>query len=184
MNANLTYQINQVFDGVPSENLYASDLRQDFYDIGYDLFNDHDQLKAQFIVADIFDDSSDLVENLTHKIDIVNAASFFHLFNWNQQLLVAKRLVGLLQDKPGSLLIGRQIGLVNPPPPEDKEAAGKHYRHDPATWKKFWEQVGAETGTKWEVETRMEKWAGTDKTMKDYHEGMDTFKLRFSVRRL
>ncbi|KOS36206.1 hypothetical protein ACN38_g13074 [Penicillium nordicum] len=173
-----------VFDGVPSENLYASDLRQDFYDIGYDLFNDHDQLKAQFIVADIFDDSSDLVENLTHKIDIVNAASFFHLFNWNQQLLVAKRLVGLLQDKPGSLLIGRQIGLVNPPPPEDKEAAGKHYRHDPATWKKFWERVGAETGTKWEVETRMEKWAGTDKTMKDYHEGMDTFKLRFSVRRL
>lgn len=175
---------NQVFDGVPSENLYASDLRQDFYDIGYDLFNDHDHLKAQFIVADIFDDNSDLVKNLTHKIDIVNAASFFHLFNWNQQLLVAKRIVGLLQDKPGSLLIGRQIGLVNPPPPEDKEAAGKHYRHDPATWKKFWEQVGAETGTKWEVETRMEKWAGADKMMKDYHEGMDTFKLRFSVRRL
>ncbi|KAJ5617692.1 hypothetical protein N7537_002806 [Penicillium hordei] len=173
-----------VFDGVPSENLYASDLRQDFYDIGYDLFNDHDHLEAQFIVADIFDDNSDLVKNLTHKIDIVNAASFFHLFNWNQQLLVAKRLVGLLQDKTGSLLIGRQIGLVNPPPPEDKEAAGKHYRHDPATWKKFWEQVGCETGTKWEVETRMEKWAGADKMMKDYHEGMDTFKLRFSVRRL
>ncbi|OQE38936.1 hypothetical protein PENCOP_c007G03133 [Penicillium coprophilum] len=173
-----------VFDGVPSENLYASDLRQDFYDIGYDLFNDHDHLKAQFIVADVFDDNSDLVKNLTHKIDIVNAASFFHLFNWNQQLLVAKRLVGLLQDKPGSLLIGRQIGLVNPPPPENEEAAGKHYRHDPATWEKFWEQVGAETGTKWEVETRMEKWAGADKMMKDYHEGMDTFKLRFSVRRL
>ncbi|KAJ6168339.1 hypothetical protein N7497_001182 [Penicillium chrysogenum] len=164
-----------VFDGVPSENLYASDLRQDFYDIGYDLFNDHDHLKAQFIVADIFDDNSDLVKNLTNKIDIVNAASFFHLFDWDLQLLVAKRLVGLLQDKPGSLLIGRQI---------DKEAAGKHYRHDPATWKKFWEQVGAETGTKWEVETRMEKWAGADKMMKDYHEGMDTFKLRFSVRRL
>ncbi|KAJ5448036.1 hypothetical protein N7445_002857 [Penicillium cf. griseofulvum] len=173
-----------VFDGVPSENLYASDLRQDFYDIGYDLFNDLDHLKAQFIVADVFDDNSDLVKDLSDKIDIVNAASFFHLFNWNQQVLVAKRLVGLLRDKPGSLLIGRQIGLVNPPPPEDEEAAGKHYRHDPATWKKFWEQVGAETGTKWEVETRMEKWAGADKMMKDYHEGMDTFKLRFSVRRL
>ncbi|KAJ5791574.1 uncharacterized protein N7518_008585, partial [Penicillium psychrosexuale] len=173
-----------VFDGVASENLYASDLRQDFYDIGYELFNDRDHLKAQFIVADIFDDNSDLVKQLTHKIDIVNAASFFHLFNWDQQILVAKRLVGLLRDKPGSLLIGRQIGLVNPPPPEDKEASGEHYRHDPSTWKKFWEQVGAETGTKWEVETRMEKWAGADKMMKDYHEGMDTFKLRFSVRRL
>lgn len=174
---------NQVFDGVPSENLYASDLRQDFYDIGYDLFNDHETLKAEFIVADIFDDNSDLVKNLTKKIDIVNAASFFHLFNWDQQVLVAKRVVGLLNDKPGSLLIGRQVGRVDPPPPDDKEAAGKHYRHDVATWKKLWEQVGAETGTEWEVEAWMEKWAGHDTMMKDYHEGVDTFKLRFGVRR-
>ncbi|KAJ5788331.1 hypothetical protein N7457_003321 [Penicillium paradoxum] len=172
-----------VFDGVHSENLYASDLRQDFYDIGYDLFNDHDTLKAQFIVADIFDDNSDLVKKLTDKIDIVNAASFFHLFNWDQQVLVAKRLVGILHDKPDSLIIGRQVGRVDPPSPEE-QAAGGHYRHDPATWKKLWEQVGAETGTQWEVETWMEKWAGHDKVMKDYHEGLDTFKLRFSVRRV
>ncbi|CAI7616370.1 unnamed protein product [Penicillium bialowiezense] len=173
-----------VFDGVPPENLYASDLRQDFFDIGYDLFNDHDSLKVHYIVADIFDDNSDLVKSLTDKIDIVNAASFFHLFNWGQQVAVAKRLVGLLHDKPGSLIIGRQVGRVDPPPPEDEEASGKHYRHDTVTWKKLWDQVGSETGTKWEVEAWMEKWAGADKTMKDYHGGLETFKLRFSVRRL
>ncbi|KAJ5142905.1 uncharacterized protein N7515_001692 [Penicillium bovifimosum] len=178
-------ELRQLFyDGVPSENLYASDLRQDFYDIGYDLFNDHNTLKAQFIVADIFDDNSNLVKKLTDKVDIINAASFFHLFNWDQQVLVAKRLVGLLQDKPGSLLIGRQVGRVDPPPPEDEEAAGKHYRHDVSTWKKLWEQVGVETGTEWKVQAWMEKWAGADKMMKDYHEGLDTFKLRFSVRRI
>ncbi|KAJ6080081.1 hypothetical protein N7467_009834 [Penicillium canescens] len=173
-----------VFDGVPSENLFASDLRQDFFDIGYDLFNDRDSLKSHFIMADIFDDNSDLVRNLANKIDIVNAASFFHLFDWDKQVIIAKRLIGLLHDKPGSLLIGRQVGRVDPPPPEKKHEAGKHYRHNPATWKKLWEQVGSETGTKWEVEAWMEKWAGADSMMKDFHEGLETFKLRFTVRRI
>lgn len=124
------------------------------------------------------------MKTLTKHIDIVNAASFFHLFNWDQQVLVAKRLVGLLHDKPDSLIIGRQVGRVDPPSQEEEQAAVGHYRHDPTTWKRLWEQVGAETGTRWEVETWMEKWAGHDKMMKDYHEGVDTFKLRFSVRRV
>jgi hypothetical protein len=169
---------------VPSENLFASDLRQDFFDIGYDLFNDRDSLKTHFIMADIFDDNSDLVRNLANKIDIVNAASFFHLFDWDKQVTIAKRLIGLLHDKPGSLLIGRQVGRVDPPPPEKKHEAGKHYRHNPTTWKKLWEQVGSETGTKWEVEAWMEKWAGADSVMKGFHEGLETFKLRFTVRRI
>ncbi|KAJ6092299.1 hypothetical protein N7467_004268 [Penicillium canescens] len=155
-----------VFDGVPSEHLYALDLRQDFFDMGYDLFNDHDTLKSHFIMVDIFDDNSDLVNKLINKIDIVNAASFFHLFNWDKQVTIAKRLVGLLHDKPRSLLIRRQ-----------------HYRYDSATWKKLWEQVGEETGTKWEVEAWMEKWAGAD-SMMTFHGGLETFKLRFTVRRL
>jgi hypothetical protein len=135
-------------------------------------------------VADIFDDKSDLVKILTDKIDIVNAASFFHLFNWDQQITIAKRLIGLLHDKPGSLLIGRQVGRLDPPPPEDEKESGNHYRHDPDTWKRLWEQVGTETGTKWDVDAWMEKWNGADEKMRDWHGGVETFKLRFTVRRL
>jgi len=174
----------QVFDGVPSENLFSSDLRQDFYDIGYDLFADRSTLKAQFFQGDIFDDNSSLVKNLTGKVNIVNAASFFHLFSWEQQVIVAKRVVSLLVAQPGSLVIGRQVGHAGYVDPDDKVNAPKHYRHNPDTWRRLWEQVGTETGSKWEVECWMEKWEGLDQVFKNYHGGDETYKMRFVVRRV
>ncbi|KAJ6015558.1 hypothetical protein N7540_010149 [Penicillium herquei] len=171
-----------VYDGVPSENIYASDLRQDFFDIGYDLFADRSTLKSQFIVSDIFDDNSDLVKQLSNDLDIINAASFFHLFSWDQQITVAKRVVSLLRAQPGSLLIGRHVGRIDPADPEDKTV--EHYRHNIETWKKLWKQVSAETGTEWEVEAWMEEWAGVDQIMKTFLEGMETYKLKFIVKRV
>ncbi|KAJ5579928.1 uncharacterized protein N7459_005913 [Penicillium hispanicum] len=172
-----------VFDGVPSDNLYASDIRRDFFDIGYDLFRDRDTLKTRFIAADVFDDHSDLVKCLTGSVDIVNAASFFHLFTWDQQVVLGKRVVSLLRARPGSLLVGRQVGRVDPVDPGNKENAPTHYRHDAATWNRLWMQIAEETGTKWDVEAWMEEWEGADAIMKNYHAGLQTFKLRFIVRR-
>lgn len=134
--------------------------------------------------ADIFDDNSALVQNLTDSVDIINAASFFHLFNWDQQILVAKRVVNLLRARPGSLVIGRQVGRLDPVDPDDKENPPKHYRHNPDTWKRLWEQVGSETGTKWEVESWMEPWEGLDQVFVKYHGGVETYKMRFVVRRV
>ncbi|KAJ5622240.1 hypothetical protein N7528_005472 [Penicillium herquei] len=172
-----------VYDGVPSENICASDLRQDFFNIGYDLFADRSTLKSQFIVSDIFDDHSELVKQLSNGVDIINASSFFHLFTWDQQITVAKRVVGLLRAQPGSLVVGRQVGRLDPTDPEDKSASQEHYRHSVDTWKRLWKQVGAETGTEWEVEAWMVEWAGADRIMKDFHGGMETYKMIFIVRR-
>ncbi|KAJ5156725.1 hypothetical protein N7492_009528 [Penicillium capsulatum] len=173
-----------VFDGVPSENLYASDLRRDFFDMGYDLFADAETLRSPFIEADIFDDESALVRTLASKVDIINAASFFHLFSWDRQITIAKRMIGLLRERPGSLLIGRQVGCIDPPSPDDTENVLPHYRHDPGTWKRLWEQVARDTGTEWDVDAWVEDWEGADKIMKNYHGGLETFKLRFVVRRV
>src|SRR5690242_15576227 len=71
-----------VYDGAHSENIYASDLQGQFWDIGYEMFLDQQSLKATFVEADVFDDKSGLQE-LTGKFDIVHAASFFHLFEWD-----------------------------------------------------------------------------------------------------
>ncbi|KAJ5273451.1 hypothetical protein N7478_008576 [Penicillium angulare] len=166
-----------VYDGVPSENIYGSDLHDDFFKIGYDLFADHSALKSKFIIGDIFDDNSDLVKELSDKVDIINAASFFHLFTFEQQVLVAKRLIGLLRAVPGSLLVGRQAGSTEPPDPEGEDQPA-HYRHNPSTWKRLWERVSAETGTGWEVEAWMDEWVRPDKDSKE------AYKLRFIVRRV
>jgi hypothetical protein len=141
-----------VQDGAIEENLYGSDLKKDFWEIGYDLFLDRSSLKAKFIEADVFDAESGLKE-LNGKLDIVHAASFFHLFDWDGQVKAAKRVVGLLKAEPGVLVFGRQGGNVNADVitrlMKDQQAA---YWHNPESWAKMWKQVGDETGTKWEVD--------------------------------
>lgn len=117
-------------------------------------------------------------------MDIINAASFFHLFNWDQQITVAKRVVNLLRARPGSLLIGRQVGCLNPVDPDDVENAPRHYRHNDETWRRLWERVGEETGTRWEVGSWIEPWGGLDRVFVKYHGDVETYKMRFVVRRV
>ena len=70
-------------DGAPSENMYASDLQSELWDIGYDPFRDRDRKKARFIQADIFDPNTPLRE-LNGKMDIIIACQLLHLFSWTK----------------------------------------------------------------------------------------------------
>lgn len=170
-----------IFEEVPAENLYGSDLRPEFLDIGYDLFRDRDKFKSDLIIADVFDDNSDLVRKLAGQIDIINTGSFFHLFDWDQQMAAAKRVTQLLRPRPGSLLVGRQVGLKEPGVRPRVERASTAYRHNVDSWKKFWDQVGKETGTAWQVDARAEEWRDDEIDRRPHHNG--SFRLRFAVRR-
>lgn len=150
-------------------------------ELGYDLFLDKNKLKSRFIPSDVFDPNSNLLKELTGKVDIIHTGSFFHLFDWNQQIEVAKRVVTLLRPRPGSLVIGRQIGNLEAKETLRRSGHGLRYRHNPESWEKFWEQVGNETGTKWKVE------AYSDEIFDDRNKGLHeegTIRLRFAVRRL
>ncbi|KAJ9638842.1 hypothetical protein H2201_004632 [Coniosporium apollinis] len=141
-----------VFDGAPAENIYASDLQHEFWDLGYELFLDKDKLGTQFIEADVFDEESGL-KRLDGQIDIAHAASFFHLFNWPQQKEAAIRIVRLLKAQKGSLILGRQVGNVAPG--EFPHRVGTMYRHNEASFQQLWNQVGNATESSWKVEVEM-----------------------------
>ncbi|OKP08347.1 hypothetical protein PENSUB_5714 [Penicillium subrubescens] len=98
-----------------------SDLRPEFFNLGYDLFLDRSTIKATFIPSDIFDDTSALFQHLPSKLNIINAASFFHFFDWGRQVAVTKQVVKLLRPVPGSLLTGRHSGNVQPGKREGSE---------------------------------------------------------------
>jgi hypothetical protein len=141
-----------VYDGAPSDNMYASDLKAQFWDVGYELFVDKPSLKAKFIEADIFDDQSGL-QQLAGKLDIVHAASFFHLFDWEGQVAAAKKIVGLFRSDSDSLLVGRQAGRAEAGDfTAQIEQTKSRYWHNPESWAKLWKQVGEETRTNWKVE--------------------------------
>ncbi|CAI6335482.1 unnamed protein product [Periconia digitata] len=153
-----------VADGAPSENTYGSDMKGDFIDVGYALFRDRATLKTTFIEADIFDADSEL-NSLEGTVDIVHAASFFHLFDWDEQIKAAKCVVRLLKARPYSMVVGRQLGHVDARPMMYRFISGKPlFRHNVESFARFWKQVGDETGTTWKVE------AGFEQGLDDYGE--------------
>ena len=97
-----------IFDGAPSENLYGLDLRQEFFELGYELFLDRGKCKAKFFAADVFEPGAE-IEELTSKMHVVYAGAFFHLFDRPQQVVLAKRVVSLMAGKKGDMILGLSL---------------------------------------------------------------------------
>ena len=77
---------------------------------GYGLFLDRGRLKSTFFKADLLRDS-DALDKLDGKFDIVFAALIFHLFNWDNQMKIARQCVKLLCKQPRSLLSKAPSGI-------------------------------------------------------------------------
>ena len=142
-----------VHDGAPSETLAACDINSYFLELGYELFLDRDTLKTPMIKADIFEAGGTLSE-LEEKLDYVHVSLFLHLFTWDRQVEACKRIVKLLKPLPGSTVLGQQT--ANEVAQERYlPTVGNVWRHNDESFKKMWEQVGQETGTKWSVWTEL-----------------------------
>ncbi|EMC99049.1 hypothetical protein BAUCODRAFT_64579 [Baudoinia panamericana UAMH 10762] len=143
-----------VSDGVDSKHCYGSDLRLDFLELGYDLFRDRQTLKSTFIAADIFASESQLFKELSGKVDIIDASSFFHLFARDEQKAVARQVVRLMKPQKDALLVGRQIGSTNPGEVARRSGNGTRFRHNIDSWRQMWDEVGEEVGLRFEVDGR------------------------------
>ena len=137
-------------DGAPTQIMYASDLKEELWRLGFELFRDREKMCAKFIQADIFDPNSDLVP-LYGQMDIIIASQFLHLFDWERQVLAIKRVVDL--SKVGSVLVGYQRGQVQAQ--EVMRPWGRMFIHDLATYGEIWRQVEMETSSRWDVEAEM-----------------------------
>jgi hypothetical protein len=171
-----------VHDGAPSENTFASDLKRNFWDFGYDMFLDKFSLQTMFMEADIFDADSQL-KQLNGKMDIVNAASFFHLFDWDDQVKAAKRTVQLLKSVPGSLIIGRQGGKAEAGSFAHVQKEMTAFWHNVESWTKLWKQVGQETGSEWKVDAVLGE-EDLSKKMKTKLVPAGTRFMTFTIRRI
>ena len=151
-----------VSDGAPSENIYGADLYGDFMDLGFELFRDRRTLKSTFFPCDILDETTDfLLRGLNGEMDIVYLGLFLHHFDFETCVTVCKRVIKLLKPKPGSLVMGVQVGSLT----GDKvgipiPSGGILFRHDIDSFERVWKRVGEETGTEWKVEARLERGKG------------------------
>jgi len=155
-----------VAGGAPAENIYGCDLESAFIDLGYKLFKDRGTLQSKFMVADVFDPSSELI-SMKGQFDMVFAGSFFHLWGYEKQIEVSKAIAALLRPAPGSTILGRQIGAA---------AAGEKtfstvtmYRHNVESLQSMWKEIGQDLGVEFTVKAVLKELAGDQAAL--YTEG-------------
>jgi hypothetical protein len=142
-----------IYDGASPTLLYGSDILPAFIMLGYDLFRDRETFTPTHFLApaDVFDTSSDnALATLDGRCAIVHASAVFHLFNHADQVLLAKRIVKLLQPRPGSLILGHQVANKNcgEYPSRPGHRSETLFRHNEASWQALWERVGREISPK------------------------------------
>ncbi|KAI1132270.1 hypothetical protein F5Y10DRAFT_218493 [Nemania abortiva] len=138
-----------VYDGAPSDNLYGVDIVNHF-DVGYEFFRDREHFKGHFIEADILSTASPELMALKGQVDIVLVSQVLHQWDLDNQTKAAGTLVSFT--KPGSWIVGNQIGN---PVAQDfhlKSLSASVWRHNPDSFAKMFEAVGTATGTQWETQ--------------------------------
>ncbi len=115
------------------------------------------------------DPADQAAEHLNGKMDIIHTASFFHLFSWEDQIIVGSRLVRFFKPEASRpMLLGRQVGSFNPPPhPSDPRGCPGKTLHSVETFQRLWEIIGERTGTKWKV----------DGSVNDESDGLDEHRI-------
>ena len=113
-------------DGFPASNLLGCDLRRDFIEAGYRLFQDKETSPITFFTSDIFDLSTTQaseastiplrevksLEDLKGRLTYIYTGALFHLFDEDMQYSLASRLALLLNLDQPAIIFGRHQGLL------------------------------------------------------------------------
>lgn len=159
-----------VSDGFPVDQVIASDLEPEFWELGHKLFKTTPEtFPVPFIQADAFNpthlapssiptspptdelpplSSLKTLTPLVGRLSAVHASSFFHLFPEEKQLELAKLVAPLLSPEPGSIMFGGHGGLPKAGIRlRSNRSRGLHmFCHSPETWKEMWETQVFEPG--------------------------------------
>ncbi|KAF9888755.1 hypothetical protein FE257_008330 [Aspergillus nanangensis] len=140
------------YDGVDPARIYGTDLHQEFLDLGCDLFNDRENFGPEsLIAADLLDPNDEGAKKLDGKVTFIHVANFLHLFDWDQQVLAATRMIKFLKPEVrDAVILGAQLGSSKPGT-FTAVTGNTRFLHDLETFQSLWDEAGRETGTKWKV---------------------------------
>ncbi|EMD35921.1 hypothetical protein CERSUDRAFT_115828 [Gelatoporia subvermispora B] len=153
-----------VLDGYPVDNIIASDIQPEFWQLGHEFFRSaQGTFPVPFIPGDAFDQdflkrSSPVYDTpetpipdlqalttltpLLGHVSAIHASAFFHLFSEEEQYKLAQSLAGLLSPKPGSMIFGAHSGREVPGLRTEfapKEPGKYMFCHSPESWAELWD---------------------------------------------
>lgn len=109
-----------------------------------------DQQVTPTIVSEGPNPKLDSLTNLTPlvgRVSAIHASLFFHLFDEDHQLKLAKLFASLLSSEPGSLIFGSHSALpekglvMEKLKPRENHQTTRMFCHSPESWKEMWESV-------------------------------------------
>ncbi|KAJ6459590.1 hypothetical protein C8R45DRAFT_553148 [Mycena sanguinolenta] len=167
-------------EGWPVQNLIASDLFADFWDVGHELLRSTPEMfPVAFLPGDAVDPNflqplpplsspSQITESrpalsslttltpLRGHLSAIHISSVFHLLSEAHQTQLAHSLAGLLSPLPGSLIFGCHLDqdIAGPVLVDQNQPDERtlHFCHSPESWVALWEGVFGQGSIKVEVE--------------------------------
>lgn len=147
-----------IADGYALENVVASDIEKDYYDLGHQLFRTTPETYPfPFIPGDVFDLTSELPEArlntgpspplrsltslvpLHSRVSVLHASSVFHLFPPEKQQRLAHIFASLLSPSSGSIIVGKQMSTESGIKEWDfGNAVGYAWLYSVSAWKDLW----------------------------------------------
>ncbi|KAG7448619.1 uncharacterized protein BT62DRAFT_717960 [Guyanagaster necrorhizus] len=149
-----------VSDGYPIDQVIASDLRPEFWDLGHKLFKSTPEtFPARFISADIFQlkylaseavrappidlSKVQLLSELRGSVSAIHASALFHLFDEGRQFELAKIMASLLSSAPGSMIFGSHGSQpekgIRTEIASNKGWSSNMFCHSPESWRSLWD---------------------------------------------
>ncbi|KAK8107230.1 methyltransferase [Apiospora kogelbergensis] len=156
-----------IHDGVPMTSVMGTDLLPGLLESGHDLFRDADALPLgkSLFAADFLDVSDNNVlgkASLDGTVDIIHATMFLHCFDRPAQLVACQRVITLLKNQPGVMIVGKQGGVTKGASAREHPVKGPmgqiggvvrtNFLHNVDSFKALWDEVGQATGTRWNVQ--------------------------------
>ncbi|THU82649.1 hypothetical protein K435DRAFT_831630 [Dendrothele bispora CBS 962.96] len=153
-----------IIDGCPAERIIASDIYQEFWNLGHKFFKTNpEETFPKFFCGDVLDSSfipdtkispnvpsqpqQDNMASYVGQIRFIHVSNLFHLFNEADQNRLAERLAGLLSRSPGSMIFGTQTGrhekgyrteALSPPASHGGYLGNNTFCHSVASWTEMW----------------------------------------------
>ncbi|KAJ7705361.1 hypothetical protein B0H17DRAFT_920314, partial [Mycena rosella] len=153
-------------DGFPVQNLIASDLRAEFWNLGHELFRSTPATcPIAFVAGDALD--PDLLQpaepavsppegpapplaSLTRltplrgHVAVLHTSAVFHIFLEPEQLQLACAVASLLSPIPGSVIFGSHVGRSTKgmwQDPFPREENRRMFCHSPESWAEMWGEI-------------------------------------------
>jgi len=174
-----------VYDGVPPGSLYGMEIQREFVDLSYDFFDDREGRfrDVTFIRADLFDRGNKEVDQVAGTFGVIHVGMVFHIWDLEHQITACERLVELLRDEKGVMVIGQSVGNVVGKEVYIPSRGHRIYKHDVDTFVAMWEEVGRRTGTEWRVRAQLDTGLGIEQQQRNWDEA-STRRLSFEVERI